>query len=87
MQTVTRPGVPVPASWIAPEILKREGLGIEPVVMLEEVDGKPAVRKLTMRETVAYADRTGGSVFAGSDEEFDETFELLAEQADAEQRH
>jgi|GEM_PF-6292226 len=70
MATATQVQIPVPSEWIATELLERQGLSIEPVVMLEEVNGEPAVRRLSPAEKVAYQRRTGASVGFGSDEEF-----------------
>lgn len=86
MATAAPSQIAVPSSWIADEILERTGLAIERVVMLVELDGQPAVRKLTPAEKLAYADRTDESVLVGSDEEQEELFALLAEQAEADQR-
>ena len=50
---------------------------IEPLVMLQTGPDGTRVRKLSMREKLEHADRVDGSVFAASEEELDEMFDLL----------
>ncbi len=57
---------------------------IEPFVLLESGPGGSRVRKLTIEEKLAHADRTGGSVFMADEHEQEEMFALLDRQADAE---
>lgn len=45
--------------------------------MLETSPDGTRVRKLTMPEKLEHADRVDGSVFAASEEELDEMFDLL----------
>jgi hypothetical protein len=74
--------VVVPRSALAEELVADAELRYEPLVMLEVREGAVSARKLTMREKLAHADRTGGSVFAGSEEELEEMFDLLKEPSD-----
>jgi hypothetical protein len=66
---------------VAPHLLDEE-TRYERLVMLESGPGGTRVRKLTMREKLDHADRTEGSVFAGSGEELEEMFDLLKEPDD-----
>ena len=66
---------------VAPHLLDEE-TRIEPLVMLERGPDGTKVRKLTMREKLDYADRTEGSVFAGSGEELEEMFALMGAEAE-----
>lgn len=50
---------------------------VEPLVMLETSPDGTWVRKLTMPEKLEHADRVDSSVFAASEEELDEMFDLL----------
>ncbi len=66
------------------EHLLDEQTEIEPFVKLESEPAGSRVRKLTMEEKLAHADRTGGSVFMADEHEQEEMFALLDRQADAE---
>lgn len=60
-----------------------EQTAIEPFVMLESGPAGPRVRRLTMAEKLAYADRTEGSVFMADEREQKEMFDLLKRRCDA----
>jgi hypothetical protein len=72
----------VPRSALAEELVSDEQLRYEPLVMLQVSERGVSARKLTMREKLAHTDHTGGSVFAGSEEELEEMFDLLKEPSD-----
>jgi hypothetical protein len=74
--------VVVPRSALAEHLVADAEVRHEPLVMLQVRAGGVAVRRLTMGEKLIHSDRTGGPVFAGSEQELAEMFGLLAEQAD-----